>query len=48
MVSTSQALSEVPNTSGTASTIELWLENGERVLRHPPALQVNLALMLCS
>jgi hypothetical protein len=42
-VSTSQELPEPPNTSGTASTIQLRLENGERVLRHPPAPQVNLA-----
>jgi hypothetical protein len=41
--SASQALSEVPNSLGTASTIQLRLENGERVLRHPPAEQVNLA-----
>jgi hypothetical protein len=39
----SQALLEMPNSLGTASTIQPRLENGERVLRHPPALQVNLA-----
>jgi hypothetical protein len=38
---TFQALSEVPNTSGTASTIQLWLENGEQVLLPLPAQQVN-------
>jgi hypothetical protein len=42
-VSTSQALSEVPNMSGTASTVQLQLENGAQVLQHLPALRVNLA-----
>jgi hypothetical protein len=41
MVSTPQAL--MPNASGAASTVWLRLENGEQVLRHLPALQVNLA-----
>jgi hypothetical protein len=43
VVSTSQELSESPNTSGTASTVQLRLENGVQVSRHLPAMQVNLA-----
>jgi hypothetical protein len=38
-----QALTEVPNSSGTASTVQLRLENGEQVLRHLPTQRVNLA-----
>jgi hypothetical protein len=38
-----QALSEMPNSSGTASTLQLRLENGEQVLRPLPAQRVNLA-----
>jgi hypothetical protein len=44
VVSTFQDLSETPNMSGTASTVQLRLENGEQVLRPLPASQVNLAL----
>jgi hypothetical protein len=38
-----QALPEVPNSSGTASTLRLRLVNGEQVLGHLPAQRVNLA-----
>jgi hypothetical protein len=43
MDSAFQALPEVPNSSGAASTLRLRLENGEQVLRHLPAPRVNLA-----
>jgi hypothetical protein len=43
MVSTSQLSLVEANTSGTASTFQLWLENGAQVLGHLPAQRVNLA-----